>query len=107
MSKDNAGKAGLGVLFQKLISELDEVYGKYTRVNKMTARQNFAEVTNIVGYHKQRVLITNRDDPFVLMAPIGDLKKLDMLDEAGVTDEETLRDILEDYKKRAPKRRVA
>ena len=87
-------------LFEKIRSELDELYGKYARVNKMTARQNFAEVTNIVGFHKQRVLVTNRDDPFVLMAPMEDLRKLEMLDEAGVSDLQTLRQLLDDYKSR-------
>lgn len=107
MSKENKGKANLGVLFQKLISEMDGVYGKYTKVNKMTARQNFADVTNVVGYHKQRILITNREDPFLLMAPIEDLRKLDMLDEAGVTDDILLKEILDEYKKRVQKRKVA
>jgi len=66
----------------------------------MTARQNFAEVTNIVGFHKQRVLVTNRDDPFVLMAPMEDLKKLELLDEAGITDLQALRHLLDEHKAR-------
>jgi PHD/YefM family antitoxin component YafN of YafNO toxin-antitoxin module len=101
-------KATLGTLFEKIQSEHAELYGKYVSVNKMTARQKFAEVTNAVGFHKQRVVITNREDPFVLLAPIEDLKKLHMLDDAGVADEQTLRKVLNDYKKLLPKeKRVA
>ena len=98
----------LGTLFKKIQSEHEQLYGKYVSVNKMTARQKFAEVTNAVGFHKQRVVVTNREDPFVLLAPIEDLKKLHMLDDAGVADEQTLRKVLNDYKKLLPKeKRVA
>ena len=101
-------KATLGTLVERIQSELDELYGRYVSVNKMTARQKFAEVTNAVGFHKQRVVVTNREDPFVLLAPVEDLKKLHMLDEAGVTDEQTLRKVLDAYKKMRPKeKRVA
>ena len=54
------------------------------------------------------MVVTNREDPFVLLAPVEDLKKLHMLDEAGVTDEQTLRKVLGDYKKlRTRESRVA
>jgi PHD/YefM family antitoxin component YafN of YafNO toxin-antitoxin module len=99
----NRQKSTLGSLFEKIQTELDELYGKYVSVNKMTARQKFAEVTNAVGFHKQRVVITNREDPFVLLAPVEDLKKLHMLDEAGITDVDNLRKVLNDYKKAKPK----
>ena len=92
----NREKSTLGSLFKKIQSERDELYGNYVSVNKMTARQKFAEVTNAVGFHKQRVVVTNREDPFVLLAPVEDLKKLHMLDEAGVIDEQTLRKVLSD-----------
>jgi hypothetical protein len=105
MSK-NAKKSGdIGDIFQQLVSEMDALYGKYARVNKMTARQKFADVTNLVGYHKKRVLLTNREDPFVLMAPVEDLRKLDLLDAAGVNSEELLREILEDYRNNTSLRR--
>jgi PHD/YefM family antitoxin component YafN of YafNO toxin-antitoxin module len=103
------GKATLGILFKKIRAERDEIYGKYVSVNKMTARQNFAEITNAVGFHKQRVVVTNREEPFVLLTSVEDLKKLHMLDEAGVADEQTLRKVLDDYAKaaRSKEKRVA
>jgi PHD/YefM family antitoxin component YafN of YafNO toxin-antitoxin module len=102
------GNATLGMLFKKIRAERDEIYGKYVSVNKMTARQKFAEITNAVGFHKQRVVVTNREDPFVLITSVDDLKKLHMLDEAGVTDEQTLRKVLDDHAKaRSKEKRVA
>jgi hypothetical protein len=41
------------------------------------------EITNAVGFHKQRVVVTNREEPFVLLTSVEDLKKLHMLDEAA------------------------
>jgi PHD/YefM family antitoxin component YafN of YafNO toxin-antitoxin module len=104
----NREKSTLGSLFKRIQTERDALYGNYVSVNKMTARQKFAEVTNAVGFHKQRVVVTNREDPFVLLAPVEDLKKLHMLDEAGVMDEQALRKVLDDYKKvRAREKRIA
>ena len=84
--------------FEDVKGELAALMDKYTHVNRMIARQNFSDVTNMAGVHNRRVILTNRNDPFAVIAPLEDLKILDALEDLGVRDVQSLYELLDKRK---------
>lgn len=46
------------------------------------ARERFSEVVNRAAFGKERILLTRRGKPLVVMLPVADLEHLEALEEA-------------------------